>query len=101
MNSPRVRLSAARFPPPEKARDLEAARAVALEWERTGIIARPAEYAPIPAPLPGVPEDSGAITVEKAVAAFMADSRDRENSESAQKKAHDLRTPRDPKNPSA
>ena len=88
VNGSRVRLSTAKFLPPEKARDLEAARALALEWERTGVVARPAEYAPIAAPLPDVPEDSSGVTVERAVAAFMADSRDRGNSESTlQKKA--------------
>ena len=52
VNGSRVRLSTARFLPPEKARDLEEARGLALEWERTGIIGRPREYAPIHAPTP-------------------------------------------------
>ena len=102
VNGSRVRLSTARFLPAEKARDLEAARALALEWERTGVVGRPAEYAPIPAPLASLPEDSSAITVERAVAAFMADSRDRGNSAATlQKKAtiFERRTARDPKNP--
>jgi hypothetical protein len=102
VNGSRVRLSTAKFLPPEKARDLEEARALALEWERTGIIARPREYASVPAPAPDLPEEeSGGVTVEKAVAAFMADSRDRGNSESTlQKKAtvFERRTARDPKN---
>src|SRR5271165_5473674 len=68
----RVRLSTARFLPPEKARDLEEARALALEWERTGIIGRPREYAPVPTPAPDLPEESAGVTVERAVAAFMA-----------------------------
>jgi len=101
VNGSRVRLSTARFLPAEKARDLEAARALALEWERTGVVARPAEYAPIPAPLPDVTEDSSAVTVERAVAVFMADSRDRGNSDATlQKKAtvFERRIARDPKN---
>ena len=101
LNGSRVRLSTAKFLPPEKARDLEAARALALEWERTGVVARPAEYAPISAPPPDVPDDSSGVTVERAVAAFMADSRDRGNSDSTlQKKAtiFERRTARDPKN---
>jgi hypothetical protein len=101
LNGRRVRLSTAKFLPPEKARDLEEGRGLALEWERTGIIARPAEYAPVPAPLPDVLEDSSEVTVVRAVAAFMADSRDRGNSDATlQKKAtvFERRTARDPKN---
>jgi len=101
LSGSRVRLSTARFLPPEKARDLEEARALALEWERTGIIARPLEYAPLPAATPEPPVDSTRVTVERAVAAFMADSRDRGNSDATvQKKAtiFERRTARDPKN---
>src|SRR5580658_2410716 len=101
VNGSRVRLSTAKFLPPEKARDLEAGRALALEWERTGVVARPAEYAPIPALAAELPEDSSGLPIERAVAAFMADSRDRGNSEATlQKKAtiFERRTARDPKN---
>ena len=74
--------------PPEQARDLEAARALALEWERTGVPARLAEHAPVAPSSPEAPQDSNYIAVETAVAAYMADSHDRGNSESTlQKKA--------------
>jgi integrase len=103
LNGSRVQLSTAKFLPPDKSRDLEAARALALEWERSGVVGRPADYAPIPAPASETAEESSAgVTVERAVAAFMADSRDRGNSEATlQKKAtiFERRTARDPKNP--
>ena len=104
LNGNRVRLSTARFLPPEQSRDFEAARALALEWERTGLVARQAEYAPVVAPAPHTPEaeeDCRGLTVEKAVSAFTADSRDRGNSDATlQKKAtiFERRTARDPKN---
>lgn len=102
LNGDRVQLSTAKFLPPTKARDLEAARALALEWERTGTIGRPAAYAPTPEPTPETPADPDSVTVERAVAAFMADSRDRGNSDATlQKKStvFERRTARDPKNP--
>src|SRR5258708_3751046 len=101
LNGSRVQLSTAKFLPPEQARDLEAARALALEWERTGVPARPAEYASAASLSPEAPEDSNYIAVEKAVAAYMADSRDRGNADATlQKKAtvFERRTARDPKN---
>src|ERR1700722_1912260 len=101
LNGSRVQLSTAKFLPPEQARDLEAARALALEWERTGVPARPSEYVQAKPPSPVAPEDSSSVTVERAVAAFMADSRDRGNSDATlQKKAtvFERRTARDPKN---
>jgi integrase/recombinase XerD len=101
LNGSRVQLSTARFLPPEQARDLEAARGLALEWERRGVPARPAEYAPTASLSPETPEDSNYIAVEKAVAAYMADSRDRGNADATlQKKAtvFERRTARDPKN---
>jgi integrase len=100
LNGKRVRLSTAKFLPPGKARDLEAARDLALLWERTGKPVRPEEHQPAPIaddkPEPELP------TVEMAVRAFMADSRDRGNSEATlQKKAgiFERRMVRDPKNP--
>ena len=102
LNGSRVRLSTAKFLPPEKARDFEAARALALEWERTGRCRPSGRVRAVPAPpAQDLPEDSSGVTVERAVAAFMADSRDRGNSESTlQKKAtvFERRTARDPKN---
>ena len=103
LNGNRVRLSTAKFLPPELSRDFESARTLALEWERTGVVARQATYAPIVAELCQSPEaaDSSRITVEKAVAAFMADSRDRGNSDATLQKKQTIferRTARDPKN---
>jgi integrase/recombinase XerD len=101
LNGSRVQLSTAKFLPPEHARDLEAARALALEWERTGVPARPAEYEPAIPSSPEAPESSSYIAVERAVAAYMADSRDRGNSESTLQKKGSIferRTAQDPKN---
>ena len=100
LNEKRIRLSTAKFLPPDKARDLEAARDLAILWERVGSPIRPEEYAPTPA-ADATPEPPRP-TVEMAVAAFMADSRDRGNSEATlQKKAtvFERRTAKDPKNP--
>ncbi len=101
LNGSRVQLSTAKFLPPEQARDLEAARALALEWERTGVPARLAEHAPVAPSSPEASEDSNYIAVETAVAAYMADSHDRGNSESTLQKKGSIferRTARDPKN---
>lgn len=79
LNGRRVSLSTAKFLPPDKARDLEAARALAILWERSSNAVRPEEYSAPPvvqiemeAPLP---------TVEMAVRAYMADARDRGNND--------------------
>jgi integrase/recombinase XerD len=99
LNGSRIQLSTAKFLPPEMSRDFEAARALALEWERTGVVGRPAEYAPVAAPPPEA-GDSDGTAVERAVAAYMADSRDRGNSAATlQKKAtiFERRMARDPK----
>ena len=77
LNGKRLRLSTAGFLPPDNARDLEAARDLALLWEKTGpqsarrSTPAPASRAEPEAPLP---------SVEMAVAAFMADAKDRGNS---------------------
>ena len=99
LNEKRVRLSTAKFLPPDEARDLEAARGLVLLWERAGAPVRPEEYAP--APVNSAPE-APRPTVEMAVTAYMADSRDRGNSEATlQKKAtiFERRTAKDTKNP--
>ena len=79
LNGRRVSLSTAKFLPPDKSRDLEAARDLAILWERSGSPIRPEEYAqaaPVePEPTPPRP------TVEAAIAAYMADARDRGNGE--------------------
>ncbi len=72
-----VSLSTAKYLPPDKARDLEAARDLALPWERSGTPVRPDESAPAAATEPEVPRP----TVEASVAAYMADAKDRGNSE--------------------
>ncbi|MGO9895378.1 MAG: hypothetical protein ACLPX8_14345 [Bryobacteraceae bacterium] len=73
-----ISLSTAKYLPPDKARDLEAARDLALLWARIGKPVRPEEYARLPDPDPDAPE-SERPTVEMAVAAYMADGRDRGN----------------------
>jgi len=69
-------LSTAKFLPPDKARDLSAARDLALLWERTGAPVRPEECAPAAVVEKPEPEHT---TVAQGIAAFMADSRDRGN----------------------
>jgi integrase len=78
LNGNRVRLSTAKYLPPDKARELEAGRNLALLWERVGQPIRPEEYS---APGPKAPEADTPPSVEMAVAAFMADAKDRGNSE--------------------
>src|SRR5664279_4206939 len=77
----RVRLSTAKFLPPDETRDLEACRNLAILWEKTGATIRPEEYAPsVAGPVePEAPKPA----VEMAVAAYMADSRDRGNGEAS------------------
>jgi integrase len=96
----RIRLSTAKFLPPDKARDLLAARDLALLWERTGKPVRPEEYSPLPTDDRREPQR---LTVERAVAVYMADSRDRGNSDATlQKKStiFERRTAIDPRHPS-
>lgn len=102
LNEKRIRLSTSKFLPPDKARDLEAARDLALLWERAGAPIRPEDYAPVSAPAADSVPEPPKPAIEMAVAAFMADSRDRGNSEATlQKKAtiFERRTAKDPKNP--
>ena len=79
----RISLSTAKFLPPEKERNLEAARDLALLWERADRVVRPPEYAapsesqdhssaPEPPSLPGI---------AMAVASYMAHACDIGNSE--------------------
>jgi hypothetical protein len=74
----RVSLSTAKFLPPHEARDLEAARDLALLWERTGRRVRPDDSA---APVAEAESESPRPTVEMAVRAYMTDARDRGNSD--------------------
>jgi integrase/recombinase XerD len=87
LNGKRIRLSTAKFLPPDQARDLEAARDLVLLWERTGSPIRPEEYSPVPAmePKPTAPSRP---TIEAAEAAFMADAKDRGDSEATLYKKH-------------
>jgi integrase/recombinase XerD len=80
-------VSTAKFLPPDKARDLEAARNLAILWEKTGTLMRPEEYAQAPAD-PAAKPEAPIPTVEMAVAAFMADARDRGNSVATVYKKH-------------
>jgi integrase len=96
----RLCLSTAKFLPPEKARDMQAARDLAILWERVGKPIRPEEYAPEPAS--DAPPEAPRPTVEMAVSSYMADGLDRGNSEATlQKKAtvFERRTAKDPKCP--
>ena len=73
LNGNRVRLSTAKFLPPEQSRNLEAGRNLALLWERTGRIIRPEEFRPIAEPTP--PPEQDLPTVETAVAEYLTDAR--------------------------
>jgi hypothetical protein len=77
----RIRLSTARFLPPDKARDMEAARDLAILWAKVGTPLRPSEYAE-PASTAADPGPSRPA-VEGVVSAYMADSRDRGNGEAS------------------
>jgi integrase len=86
LNGNRVRLSTAKYLPPDKSRDLESARDLALLWEKVGQPVRPEEYT---AAAPQTSEsDTPPPSVEMAVAAFMADAKDRGNSEATYYKKH-------------
>lgn len=75
-----ITVSTAKYLPPEKARDLQAARDLAILWEKAGAPVRPEEYAP---PSAAAEPEAPRPTVEMAVAAYMADSRDRGNGEAS------------------
>jgi len=78
LNGKHLTLSTWKFLPPDKARDIEAARDLALLWERVGSPVRPEAYAPITEPT--TPTEPERPTVQMAVSAFMADGKDRGNS---------------------
>jgi len=78
LNGKHLTLSTWKFLPPDKARDLEAARDLALLWERVGSPVRPEAYAPITEPT--APTEPERPTVQMAVSSFMADGKDRGNS---------------------
>lgn len=72
LNRRRIRLSATAFLPPERARDLSAARDLAILWEKSGRPMRLEEYTSIAVAATVEPP-----TVEMTVEAFLSDSRDR------------------------
>ena len=82
LNGRHITISTAKHLPPEKARDLELARGLAITWERAGKPVRLEEYAPAPAAVPE-PEAPPLPTVEMAVNAYMEDARDRGNGEAS------------------
>jgi hypothetical protein len=78
LNGKHLTLSTWKFLPPDKARDIEAARDLALLWERVGSPVRPEAYAPIMEPTAATEPERP--TVQMAVSSFMADGKDRGNS---------------------
>src|SRR4051812_42291787 len=78
LNGSRVRLSTSKYLPPDRARDLEAGRDLAILWERAGEPVRPEQYSPV---LPVPIEEPSQPTVEMAIAAFMQHQADKGISE--------------------
>lgn len=75
-----ITLATTKFLPPDQAADPEAARSLALLWEREGRPVRPADL------LPPSPSGGGAkppVTVAEAVDAYMTDAKDRNNGEAS------------------
>jgi hypothetical protein len=85
LNRKFLTLSTWKFLPPDKARDLEAARNLALLWERVGSPVRPEEYAPIAEPgvcvrnSAWIPLSMGTAAVERAAAGIRRASRSAES----------------------
>ena len=79
-------ISTAKYLPPDRSRDLAAARTLAILWGQAGAPVRPEVHAS--APDPAAEPDEPLPTVEVAVAAFMADARDRGNSTATVYKKH-------------
>ena len=79
LGSKRVTRAVSKFLPEPTCRDLKAARELTLLWERSGAPIRPEQQTPVPVsdPEPATPRP----TVEMAVSAFVADAKDRGNSE--------------------
>jgi hypothetical protein len=85
LGSKPISLSTARYLPPQESRNLEAARNLAILWEQTGVPVRPERCAPVSTP---AEEPESPPTVTMAVAAFMAEARDRGNSEATMYEKH-------------
>lgn len=75
LNGKQISVATTKYLPPDKARNLEAARELAVFWERTGAVAHLPEFAPILEPEP-TPDPSG-ITLEKASKDFLAEGKAR------------------------
>jgi integrase len=77
-----ISVSTARFLAPDKARDPETARDLAILWEKEGRPVKP-EVSPATVIVSGEKEGAPAVTVEAAVDAYMTDAKDRNNGESS------------------
>jgi integrase len=75
-----ISLSTAKFLPPDKARDPQPARDLALLWEKEGHPVRPGD---VVVAAPAKASEIPVVTVEQAVDAYMTDARDRNNNESS------------------
>ena len=101
-----ITLATTKFLPPERAADPEAARDLALLWEREGRPVRPqadllTPRTACPSSFPPSGGGSAPITVAEAVDAYMTDSRDRNNGEASLYKKEGIfrrRFRTDPKN---
>ena len=85
-----ITVSTAKFLPPHLTRNLEAARDLALLWERSGKPVRPVESAPVPEtagePVPVQP------TIEQGILAYMANAKDLGNADSTLDKKNNIFT---------
>jgi integrase len=81
----RVSAATTRFLPPQQANDPEAARNLAILWERRGALCRPDEFAPVAEKAEAEPEPE-LPTIERAVKAYIADATDRNNAEATLQK---------------
>lgn len=74
-----ITISTAKYLPPEKAREMEAARDLAILWERNGKIIRPEELQPFTEANP--PAEDIRTTVHTAVSEYLTDARLNGNSD--------------------
>jgi integrase/recombinase XerD len=85
-----ITISTAKYLPSHLARNFEAARDLALLWERTGQPIRPAESAPVP--VTEEQDTPGGITIEQGIAAYIADATERGNAGSTLEKKGNIFT---------
>ena len=84
-----ISISTAKYLPPSESRNLEAARDLALLWEKQGKPVRPEAYAAVPEPAEAAEPERP--TVEMAVSAYMADGKERGNGEATMyKRKHEF-----------